>query len=69
MIEPLKQDDSLDQNDEQASQRDVHSNGFDETNDDIGEIDETSQATQAYDAAEPSFTLDLDDDGDPEEED
>jgi hypothetical protein len=72
MIEPedqLQQDDSLEQNDEQASQQDIHSNGFDETNEPIGETDETSQAQRAYDAAEPSFTLNLDDDGDEVEED
>jgi hypothetical protein len=58
----LQQDDQLGQADEQLSQQDVHGNGFDETNDEIGEIDETSQANQAYDAAEPSYTLNLDDD-------
>lgn len=62
----LQQDDQLSQNenDDQMSQQDVHSNGFDETNDPIGETDETSQAQQAYDAAEPSYTLNLNDDGD-----
>lgn len=70
MIEPedqdetLQQDDQLSQNDEQMSQQDIHSNGFDETNEPIGEIDESSQAQRAYDAAEPSYTLNLDDDGD-----
>jgi hypothetical protein len=47
MIEP--EDDQLatgrpawpSQNDEQMSQQDIHSNGFDETNDPIGEIDES----------------------------
>jgi len=60
----LQQDDQLSQteNDDQISQQDIHSNGFDETNEDIGETDETSQAQQAYDAAEPSYTLNLDDD-------
>jgi hypothetical protein len=58
----LEQDDQLSQADEQASQQDVHSNGFDDTNEDIGETDETSQAQRAYDAAEPSYTLNLDDD-------
>ena len=57
----LQQDDQLGQADEQFSQQDVHGNGFDETNDEIGEIDETSQANQAYDASEPSYTLNLDD--------
>jgi hypothetical protein len=58
----LQQDDQLGQADEQLSQQDVHGNGFDDTNDEIGEIDETPQANQAYDAAEPSYTLNLDDD-------
>jgi hypothetical protein len=58
----LQQDDQLDQDEEQMSQQDIHSNGFDETNEPIGETDETDQANQAYDAAEPSYTLDLDDD-------
>jgi len=60
----LEQDDQISQNEneDQQSQQDVHSNGFDETNNEIGEIDETSQANQAYDAAEPSYTLNLGDD-------
>ncbi|MES2269109.1 MAG: hypothetical protein V4520_20260 [Bacteroidota bacterium] len=60
----LQQDDQLSQNEneDQMSQQDIHSNGFDDTNEDIGEIDETPQAQQAYDAAEPSYTLNLDDD-------
>lgn len=58
----LQQDDQLSQNDEQMSQQDIHGNGFDETNDPIGETDETAQAQRAYDAAEPSYTLNLDDD-------
>jgi hypothetical protein len=58
----LQQDDQLDQNEEQMSQQDIHSNGFDETNEPIGETDETDQANQAYESAEPSYTLNLDDD-------
>jgi hypothetical protein len=60
----LQQDDQLEQteNEDQMSQQDVHGNGFDETNGDIGETDESSQAQRAYDAAEPSYTLNLDDD-------
>ncbi|QXV67282.1 hypothetical protein INP83_09410 [Mucilaginibacter sp. 21P] len=60
----LQQDDQLSQteNEEQMSQQDIHSNGFDDTNEDIGEIDETDQANQAYDASEPSYTLNLGDD-------
>ncbi|WP_374950294.1 hypothetical protein [Mucilaginibacter sp.] len=60
----LQQDDQLSQteNDDQMSQQDLHSNGFDETNEPIGETDETDQANQAYEAAEPSYTLNLGDD-------
>ncbi|MES2062663.1 MAG: hypothetical protein V4456_12130 [Bacteroidota bacterium] len=60
----LQQDDQLEQteNEDQMSQQDVHGNGFDDTNEDIGETDESSQAQRAYDAAEPSYTLNLDDD-------
>lgn len=60
----LQQDDQLSQieNEDQVSQQDVHGNGFDSTNEDIGETDETDQANQAYSAAEPSYTLNLDDD-------
>jgi hypothetical protein len=60
----LQQDDQLEQteNEDQMSQQDIHGNGFDETNEDIGETDETDQANQAYDAAEPSYTLNLGDD-------
>lgn len=59
----LQQDDQLKQteNEDQMSQQDIHSNGFDETNEPIGEIDNTDQANQAYEAAEPSYTLNLDD--------
>ncbi|TSD66046.1 hypothetical protein FFF34_001205 [Inquilinus sp. KBS0705] len=75
MIEPkdqdeqLHQDDQISQNDEQMSQQDIHSNGFDDTNNDIGETDETQQAQSAYDAAEPSYTLDISGDGDDLDED
>jgi hypothetical protein len=58
----LQQDDQFSQSDEQLSQQDVHGNGFDETNNDIGETDESGQAQRAYDASEPSYTLNLDDD-------
>lgn len=71
MIEPedqLQQDDQLSQNEEQASQQDIHSNGFDDTVEDFGEIDETSNAQQAYDAAESSYTLDFGDDSDEDED-
>ena len=75
MIEPeddqLQQDDQLGQteNDDQMSQQDIHSNGFDETNEPIGEIDESAPLQRAYDAAESAYTLNLDDDGDSKDED
>ena len=55
--------------DEQRRQQDVHSNGFDHP--DAGETDgaiedESDALAQAYDAAEPSYTLNLDDE--PKEE-
>ncbi|RVU00211.1 hypothetical protein EOD41_14745 [Mucilaginibacter limnophilus] len=65
----LQPDDQIGQNDEQPSQQDLHSNGFDDTVDDFGEIDESDRADQAYDAAEPSYTLNLDDDDDSFDED
>jgi hypothetical protein len=47
---------------DQQSQKDVHSNGLADTNSGptTDEAD-TSMLNQAYDAAEPSFTLKLDD--------
>jgi hypothetical protein len=49
--------------DDQQSQKDIHSNGFDETSvpskdDNSGDVDRLQQAS---DASEPSFTLNLDD--------
>nr|WP_294950004.1 hypothetical protein [uncultured Mucilaginibacter sp.] len=75
MIQPdgtddtLQQDDQVSQNDEQMSQQDIHSNGFDETNEPIGEIDESAPLQRAYDAAESAYTLNLDEDGDDLDED
>jgi len=63
MITPdnqLPPDDSETEDDEQLSQQDIHSNGFD----DEGPFDEeadTDALNQAYEASEPSFTLDDDD--------
>ncbi|HEY0244515.1 MAG TPA: hypothetical protein VGC01_03055 [Mucilaginibacter sp.] len=68
MITPNNQiplDDSEDQDaEDQMSQQDRHGNGFDdelEPGDTIDNEDADGLA-QAYDAAEPSYTLNLDDD-------
>jgi hypothetical protein len=58
---PLPPDDSETEDDEQLSQQDIHSNGFDE-NTAAGDIDETDALSQAYDASEPSYTLGSDED-------
>lgn len=59
-------DDSFDDDaEDQQSQRDIHSNGLDEENElDPAFLDEADpdKLVQAYDAAESSYTLDLDDD-------
>jgi len=48
---------------DQQSQRDIHSNGFDEEDEFIDEdTTDPDQLAQAYDAAEPSYTLDEDED-------
>lgn len=49
---------------DQQSQKDIHSNGLDETpNEPEGEIEpDTDMLKQAYDASEPSYTLDIEDD-------
>jgi hypothetical protein len=67
MINPEDQippDDTFDDDaEDQQSQQDIHSNGFDD--DDLEPIDEDADPAdlqQAYDAAEPSYTLNLDDD-------
>ncbi|MDB5157701.1 MAG: hypothetical protein JWR50_2408 [Mucilaginibacter sp.] len=67
MITPddqLPLDDSETEDDEQLSQQDIHSNGFDEdaeyeAADEEADVDGLKQA---YDASEPSYTLNLDDD-------
>lgn len=47
--------------DDQQSQKDIHSNGFDEEPDQQeDESSDTGLLNQAYDAAESSFTLDPD---------
>lgn len=51
--------------DDQQSQKDIHANGFDETNEQqADEQPDTAMLKQAYDAAEASFTLKLDEEGD-----
>ena len=56
-------DDSLNSEaDDQQSQKDIHSNGFDEEYDQsAGEQPDTELLRQAFDAAESSFTLDAED--------
>jgi hypothetical protein len=62
-------DDSYDDDaDDQQSQKDIHSNGFDEEDDiDLDELDEPADIEglqQAYDASESAYTLDEDEDDD-----
>jgi hypothetical protein len=69
MITPddrLPIDDSEPEEVEQTSQQDIHSNGFDsEAEYESGEeTADTDALDQAYEASEPSYTLNLDDDGD-----
>ena len=67
MINPedeLPIDDSETEDDEQLSQQDIHSNGFDDDVEYEAADEEADIAglQQAYDASEPSYTLNLDDD-------
>ena len=60
-------DDSYeDDADDQQSQKDIHSNGFDEEDEiDLDDIDEPADIDgleQAYDASESAYTLDEDED-------
>ncbi len=65
MITPddeLLPDDSETEDVEQTSQQDIHSNGFDD--DELIEEnteDESDALSRAYEASEPSYTLNLDD--------
>jgi hypothetical protein len=74
MITPDNQiplDDS-EENDDQKSQQDVHGNGFDDTpeaNEVVDDNSDPASLQQAYDASEPSFTLNLGDDGDTDTDD
>jgi hypothetical protein len=49
--------------DDQMSQEDVHSNGFDEVDQPLDDdtVDESDALSQAYEASESAFTLDEDD--------
>ncbi|RZK55033.1 MAG: hypothetical protein EOO91_14825 [Pedobacter sp.] len=49
--------------DDQQSQKDIHSNGLDNTTNVEGEIEQpnTDLLKQAYDASEASYTLNIDD--------
>ena len=64
MIDPIEElpidDADHSGNDDQPSQQDIHSNGFDDAYEDVVEdtTPETDQLQQASDASEPSFTLD-----------
>ncbi|TKC08241.1 hypothetical protein FA048_13875 [Pedobacter polaris] len=51
---------------DQQSQKDIHSNGFDDTNVSSEEEEEpqTDMLKQAYDASEPSYILDAGEDDD-----
>jgi hypothetical protein len=71
--ERVPQDDLQgEEKDDQMSQEDIHSNGFDEyeqpLDEDEGEVDESDALRQAYKAADSSFTLDADDDADKDDE-
>ena len=64
MITPddeLLPDDSATEDFEQTSQQDVHSNGFDEELPLKDNTADTDKLARAYDASEPSYTLNLDD--------
>jgi len=66
MIDPIEElpidDADHSGNDDQPSQQDIHSNGFDDAYEGVedDDIPETDQLEQASDASEPSFTLDED---------
>lgn len=67
MISPDDQippDDSVPEDQEQLSQQDIHSNGFDDDEEPATDEDETDALNQAYDASEPSYTLGLDEEED-----
>jgi hypothetical protein len=64
-------DDSEDQDaEDQLSQKDIHGNGFDDDFEpgDVIDDDYSDNLQQAYDAAESSFTLNVDDDDEEDDE-
>ena len=62
---PLDDSENSDSEDQQ-SQQDIHSNGFDDAPEPGDTVDyaDTDKLTQAYDASEAAYTLNLGDDGD-----
>lgn len=74
MIHPddrVPQDDTDDEDKEdQMSQNDIHSNGFDEYDEPLDDdnVDESDALKQAYKAAESSYTLDFDDEDEDDDE-
>ena len=74
MIHPddrVPQDDTDDEDKEdQMSQNDIHSNGFDEYDVPLDDdtVDESDALNQAYKAAESSYTLDFDDEDEDDDE-
>lgn len=62
--ERVPQDDLQgEEKDDQMSQEDIHSNGFDESDEPLDDdsVDESDALSQAYDASESAFTLDDED--------
>ena len=74
MINPddrVPQDDTEDEDKEdQMSQNDTHSNGFDEYDEPLDDdnVDESDALNQAYKAAESSYTLDFEDEDEEEDD-
>jgi hypothetical protein len=74
MINPddrVPQDDTDDEDKEdQMSQNDIHSNGFDEYDEPLDDdnVDESAALNQAYKAAESSYTLDFEDEDEDDDE-
>jgi hypothetical protein len=63
--ERVPQDDQQgEEKDDQMSQEDIHSNGFDESDEPLDDdnVDESDALAQAYRASDSAFTLDYDDD-------
>ncbi len=62
---PLDDSENSDAQDQQ-SQQDIHSNGFDDSPEPGDTVDyaDPDKLQQAYDASEPAYTLHLDDDPD-----